>query len=136
MTFDEEMAGFFNAYVVAFAGSDADALIEMLDRVALSPSPTGNFAVERPAFRDHCVTLMEFYRQQGVIRPEGELLSATELFPDVAQARIAYRMYGQRDALIAEWTHVYILRRTDRWRVSLSIADGEMAAWVAKSDQL
>lgn len=133
MTFQEEIAAFFAAYVSAFARNDADALSEMWDTVALFPSPTGNFAMERPNFRDHCATLMEFYRQQGVIRPEGELLSATELFPDVAQARIAYRMYGQRDALIAEWTHVYILRRTDRWRVSLTIADGEMAAWAEKS---
>ena len=92
--------------------------------------------MERKAFRDHCVTLMGFYRQQGVVRPEGELLSATELFPNVAQARMAYRMQGEGDKLVAEWEHVYILRRSDRWRVSLTIADGEMAAWSAKGAQL
>lgn len=92
--------------------------------------------MERQAFRDHCVTLMDFYRPQGVVRPEGRLLSASELFPNVAQARMAYRMCGEGDELVSEWEHVYILRRSDRWRVSLTIADGEMAAWAARGAQL
>ncbi|QMW21579.1 nuclear transport factor 2 family protein [Sandaracinobacteroides saxicola] len=136
MTLQNEIAAFFAEYIEAFARNDPDALSELWEPVGLFPSPSGNFAMERPAFRDHCVTLMEFYRQQGVIRPDGELLSATELFPNVAQARVAYRMYGERDTLITGWEHVYILRRIDRWRVSLTVADGEMAAWAAKSGQL
>jgi hypothetical protein len=82
------------------------------------------------------VTLMAFYRRQGVVRPVGELLAAAELFPDVVQARMAYRMLGEGDELIAEWEHVYILRRTDQWRVTLTIADAEMAAWTARGAQL
>ena len=91
--------------------------------------------MERKDFREHLVTLMDFYRRQGVVRPDGELLSADELFPDVVQARMAYRMIGEGDDLVAEWDHVYILRRTDRWRVSLTIADGEMVAWAARGAQ-
>ena len=136
MAFFEEIAGFFVEYTDAFARNDADALSELWDDVGLFPAPTGNFAMERQAFREHCVTLMDFYRRQGVVRPEGELLSATELFPNVAQARMAYRMRGEGDELVAQWEHVYILRRGDRWRVSLTIADGEMAAWTAKGAQL
>jgi hypothetical protein len=132
MTFDEEIAEFFSNYVDAFARNDADALSELWDTVGLFPSPTGNFAMERQAFGDHCVTLFDFYRKQGVLRPVGNLLSSMELFPNVAQARMAYQMQGANDQLIAEWEHVYILRRSDRWRVSLTIADGEMAAWAAK----
>ncbi len=132
MTFQDEITAFFAGYVDAFSRQDADALSAMWDDVGLFPSPTGNFAMDRQAFRDHCVTLMDFYHQQGVVRPGGELLSATELFPHVAQARMAYRMLGEQNALVAEWEHVYILRRTDRWRVSLTIADGEMAAWAAR----
>lgn len=132
MTFHDEIANFFAGYVDAFARNDADALSELWDSVGLFPSPAGNFAMERQAFRAHCVTLMDFYRRQGVVRPEGELLSATELFPNVGQARMAYRMRGKANELVAEWEHVYILRRSDRWRVSLTIADGEMAAWAAK----
>ncbi|MYN01150.1 hypothetical protein GTP41_03460 [Pseudoduganella sp. DS3] len=132
MTFHEQIAEFFIEYVDAFGRNDADALSELWDVVGLFPSPTGNFVMERKAFREHCVTLFDFYRQQGVIRPEGNLLSATELFPDVAQARMAYRMHAANDELVAGWEHVYILRRSDRWRVSLTIADGEMAAWAAK----
>lgn len=92
--------------------------------------------MERQAFRDHCVTLMDFYRKQGVVQPVGKFLSSAELFPNVAEARMAYRMLGEGDELIAEWEHVYILRRTDCWRVSLTIADGEMAAWAARGAQL
>ncbi|MFN3668346.1 MAG: hypothetical protein ACK4VY_03490 [Brevundimonas sp.] len=127
----DQIDQFFARYIDAFARSDAEALSEMWDPVGLFPSPTGNFAMPRDAFRDHCVTLMDFYRQQGVVRPVGEVLSADELFPDVAQARIAYRMLGQGDQPVAEWEHVYILRRSEAWRVSLTIADGEMAAWTA-----
>lgn len=132
MTFHEQIVGFFKNYVDAFARNDADALSELWDMVGLFPSPTGNFVMEREAFRGHCVKLFDFYRQQGVVRFAGNLISATELFPDVAQARIAYRMHGANDVLIAEWEHVYILRRSACWRVSLTIADGEMAAWAAR----
>lgn len=132
----EEITAFFETYVDAFVRNDADALSALWDPVGLFPSPNGNFAMERQAFRDHCVTLMDFYRQQGVVRPEGTLLSADELFPDVVQARVAYRMQGADDDVIAAWEHVYILRRSDRWRVSLTIADGEMAAWAARGAQL
>lgn len=136
MTIHDEMQDFFAGYVDAFAREDADALSERWDTVGLFPSPTGNFAMERAAFRDHCVTLMDFYRQQGVTRPVGTLLSAAELFPGVAEVRMAYRMMGKHDELVAEWEHVYILRRTDAWRISLTIADGEMAAWTARGAQL
>ena len=91
MTFNEEIADFFSNYVDAFAHNDADALSELWDTVGLFPSPTGNFVMERQAFRDHCVTLFDFYRKQGVLRPVGNLLAAMELFPNVAQARMADR---------------------------------------------
>lgn len=136
MTFQNEIAAFFASYIDAFARQDADALSDLWEPVGLFPSPTGNFAMPREVFREHCVTLMDFYRKQGVVQPLGELMSAIELFPNVAQARMAYRMLGDGEALIAEWEHVYILRRSDRWRVSLTIADGEMAAWAALGAQL
>ena len=135
MSTQDEIKAFFAGYIDAFARNDADALSELWDAVGLFPSSTGNFAMERKDFHAHLVTLMDFYRQQGVVRPEGELLSADELFPGVVQARMAYRMIGEGDDLVAEWDHVYILRRTDRWRVSLTIADGEMAAWAARGAQ-
>lgn len=136
MSFQDDIAAFFAEYVDAFARSDADALSELWEPVGLFPSSGGNFAMPREAFRDHCVTLMDFYRRQGVVRPLGELLTASELFPDVAEARMAYRMLGEDGTLIAQWQHVYILRRSQRWRVSLTIADGEMAAWAALGAQL
>ena len=49
---------------------------------------------------------------------------------------MAYRMLGNEGDLIAAWEHVYILRKTDRWRVSLTIADDEMAAWAKKDAHL
>jgi hypothetical protein len=136
MTFRQDMAAFFDEYVAAFAHEDADALSNLWDAIGLFPSPTGNFAMERAEFREHCARLMAFYRAQGVARPEGKLLSAEQLFPDVAEARMAYRMHGADGDIVAAWEHVYILRRTDRWRVSLTIADGEMAAWAAKGVSL
>ena len=136
MTFQDEIAAFFDRYVDAFARGDADAVADLWEPVGLFPSPGGNAAMDRQALRDHCVTLMEFYRQQGVVRPVGDLRSAAELFPHVAQARMAYRMHGEGADVIAHWEHVYILRRTDRWRVTLTIADGEMAAWAARGAQL
>ncbi|RZJ43108.1 MAG: hypothetical protein EON87_12960 [Brevundimonas sp.] len=129
--FRDQIDEFFARYIDAFARDDAQALSEMWAPVGLFPSPSGNVSMPRDAFREHCVTLIDFYRQQGVVRPVGEVLTADELFPDVAQARIAYRMLGREDQLIAEWEHVYILRRGEDWQVSLTIADGEMAAWTA-----
>ena len=103
---EKEIEEFFVAYVDAFVREDALALSELWDPVGLFPSPTGNFSMEREAFREHCVTLMDFYRNQGVTKPVGELLSAGELFPNVAEARMAYRMLGSECNLIAAWEHV------------------------------
>ncbi len=136
MTFQDEIAAFFDSYVDAFARWDADAVCDLWEPVGLFPSPGGNSAMDRQTFRGHCAALMEFYRQQGVVRPVGELLSTAELFPHVAEARMAYRMEGEGAETVAEWEHVYLLRRTDRWRVTLTIADGEMAAWAARGAQL
>ena len=136
MNTQDEIKAFFDSYVDAFARNDADALSESWDAVGLFPLPTGNFAMERKDFREHLLTLMDFYRQQGVVRPEGELVTVDALFADVVQARMTYRMLGEGDVLVAAWEHVYILRRTDRWRVSLTIADGEMAAWEAHVAQV
>jgi hypothetical protein len=136
MTFRDEISDFFVSYVDAFARRDATRLSELWEPVGLFPSPTGNFAMSRDAFHAHCVTLMDFYQRQGVVTPLGELLSANELFPNVAQARMRYRMLNKGNALVAEWEHVYILRRSDSWHISLTIADGEMAAWAALGAQL
>ena len=136
MTFQDEIAAFFDSYVDAFARWDADAVCDLWEPVGLFPSPGGNVAMDRQTFRGHCAGLMDFYRQHGVVRPVGELLSATELFPHEAEARMAYRMKGEDAETVAEWEHVYLLRRTDRWRVTLTIADGEMAAWAARGAQL
>lgn len=136
MSIQEDVTAFFVAYADAFNRDDAAALAELWEAVGLFPAPTGNFIMERPAFRAHCARLMEFYRRQGVVRAEADVLSATELFPDVAQARVAWCMRGTEADLIASWEHVYILRRSDRWRVSLTIADGEIAAWAARGAQL
>lgn len=131
-TFENEIKAFFSAYLTAFKHQDASAISELWDEVGLFPSPTGNFSMDREAFRNHCVTLLDFYRKQGVAELTGELLSSEELFPGVSQARMAYAMLGSEGTLIANWEHVYILRKTDgQWRVSLTVADNEMAAWAA-----
>jgi hypothetical protein len=135
MSFRDEIGAFFDRYVEAFARYDADAVAELWEPVGLFPTPNGNFAMDRKTFREHCVKLMEFYRRQGVAKPEGKLLSAAEHFPNVAEARMAYRMLGEKGELIAAWEHVYILRRSDVWRVTLTLADGEMAEWIARGAQ-
>ena len=129
-TCENEIGAFFLAYLDAFDRQDASAISKLWDEVGLFPSPTGNFSMDREAFRSHCVTLLDFYRKQGVAEPTGELLSAEELFSDVAQARMAYKVLASNETLVAAWEHVYILRKLDgNWRVSLTIADDEMSAW-------
>lgn len=131
MAIKNEIEEFFADYLEAFQNNDANAITALWDPVGLFPSPTGNFSMEQEAFREHCVGLLEFYKTQGVETPTGKLLSADELFPNVAQARMAYRMLGKNGEAVAQWEHVYILRKNDSWRVSLTIADDEMAAWSA-----
>ncbi|WP_376873427.1 hypothetical protein [Albirhodobacter sp. R86504] len=134
---NKEVEAFFCAYLNAFQRHDASAISELWDEVGLFPSPAGNFSMDRDAFRNHCVTLLDFYRKQGVAEPTGALLSAQELFPGVAQARMAYAMLGSDGTAVATWEHVYILRKTnDQWRVSMTLADDEMAAWAAARAEL
>ncbi len=131
-TIKDDIRVFFETYLDAFSRHDASAISELWDDVGLFPSPTGNFSMDREAFRNHCASLLHFYQKQGVAKPTGELLSAEELFPGVVQTRMAYKMLGSDGAVVASWEHVYILRKTDgHWRVSLTVADDEMAAWAA-----
>lgn len=59
-TFMTEIAAFFSAYLDAFRREDASAVSELWDEVGLFPTPTGNFSMDREAFRNHCVTLLDF----------------------------------------------------------------------------
>jgi len=127
----QEIESFFTSYIDAFSKKDAKKISELWEPVGLFPSPTGNFSMERDAFREHCVSLLDFYAKKGVTTPMGELLSVDELFPNVAQARMAYRMIDKDGQNVAKWEHVYILRKNNVWRVALTIADDEMAAWSA-----
>ncbi len=45
---------------------------------------------------------------------------------------MADRMIDKDGAPVPEWAHAYTLRRSDRWRVSLTTPDGEIAAWAAR----
>jgi hypothetical protein len=58
--------------------------------------------------------------------------TASQLFEGVAEARMADRMIDKDGAPVPEWAHAYTLRRSDRWRVSLTTPDGEIAAWAAR----
>ncbi|MEJ6393781.1 hypothetical protein V8J82_10970 [Gymnodinialimonas sp. 2305UL16-5] len=48
---------------------------------------------------------------------------------------MAYQMLDDAGEIVASWEHVSILRKTDQWRVSLTIADDEMAAWANREAQ-
>ena len=129
MAVKDEVLAFFSAYIEAFKNHDVDAISALWDSTGLFPSADGNFALEQSVFREHLAALLEFYAEQGVVSPAGEVISIDALFPDVVQARVAYRMLGEDRSEIVKWEHVYILRKSDEWRISLSIADDERAAW-------
>jgi hypothetical protein len=67
MPFNDEITAFFGRYVDAFGREDADMLSELWDEVGLFPTPTGNFAMPRSAFRDHCATLSSPHRVVRVV---------------------------------------------------------------------
>ena len=92
--------------------------------------------MDRETFRGHVVKLLDFYRRQGVVRPEGRLVAAAEIYPGIAEARMAFQMLGGDGRPVAVWEHFYVLRRTAGWRVTLTIADAEMAAWNALGAEL
>ena len=79
MTLQDENAAFFDSYVDAFSCWDADVVCEPWKLVGLFPSLGGSFPMDGQTIRGHGATLMDFYRQQGVVRPIGKLLSTTEL---------------------------------------------------------
>ena len=136
MSLREEIEAFFAAYVDAFARWDIHAICVLWAPTAAFVMPTANVAMDAAAFRDNGVKLLDFYRRQQVAWPEGKLLSRDELFPGVAEARMAYRLFDAAGAEIVAWKHVYMLRKTDRWRAVLAVADGEIAAWAERGTPL
>lgn len=135
MSVRDEIGAFFDAYADAFARWDAEDVCALWAPTALIVAPQGNAATDAASFRDHVGKLMAFYKGQGVVRPEGALLAVSELYPNVAEARVGYRLLNAAGEEVAAWEHVYMLRRTDRWRILLSVADGEMEAWGDRAAQ-
>lgn len=68
MSLRDEIAALFAAYIDAFTRYDVDAVCAAWAPVGLFPTPTGNFALDAPTFRGHCLKLFDFYRRQGVAR--------------------------------------------------------------------
>lgn len=61
MIFQEELAA-FSPIMSMHSRKDAGAVSLLWSSVELFPSPSRNFAMERAAFREHCVGVMAFYK--------------------------------------------------------------------------
>ena len=75
--------------------------------------------------------------RQGATRAEKEILDVQSLHDGVALVRTGDKLSDPEDNVVAEWEHVYLLRRDGNgWKAFLAIADGEQAAWLARGTTL
>jgi hypothetical protein len=134
-----EAKAFFDAYADCFTRGDVEGVMDrwlLPAFISGSGGKSGSFA-DRDQFSANTRKLCEFYAAQGVMRAEKTVLNVQELFDDVALVRTGDRLSDENDATVAEWEHVYMLRRGDsEWKVFLAVADGELDAWNAHGTPL
>ncbi len=137
MTPRDEIAAFFLRYSEAFTRFDADAVNALWVYPALFVSHAFTTSLDQAGFATNTTGLMAFYRRQGMVRADAQVIDTELLFSGVAKARVAYRVIDAADAIIAEWEHVYLLRDAgEGWRVCAALADGEVAAWAERGTPL
>jgi hypothetical protein len=127
-----EASLFFDSYAACFSRGDAEGVLRHWTLPAFisgSGGRSGSF-LTADVFLGNVRALCDFYRRRGIVRAEKQILDIQSLYDGVALVRTGDRLHDVSDSIVAEWEHVYVLRRQpEGWRAFLAIADGELAAW-------
>lgn len=88
-------------------------------------------------FSNNTRRLLEFYKKQGVVGAERELVSSMPMDETVAAMRVQDKMLDAAGKEIVQWQASYVLQKIrGRWRAIAAVADGEAAAWVKNGTPL
>ncbi len=87
-------------------------------------------ALDSNAFRSNTEKLCAFYKRQGAIRAEKEVLELARLTDTTASVRTSDTLFDASGAVVTAWAHVYILSDTGKGiRVAAALPDNEVRAW-------
>jgi hypothetical protein len=134
-----EAKQFFDGYAACFSRGDVEGVLDhwsLPNFISGSGGKSGAF-LDAEAFLRNTRALCDFYARQGVSRAEKQILDVQSLHDGVAMVRTGDKLSDPEGDVVAEWEHVYLLRReSDGWKAFLAIADGEQAAWQARGTAL
>jgi len=132
-----EAKAFFDGYADCFSRGDVAGVLAHWSLPAFISGPRSGVFSDADAFLANTQALCAFYAAQGVVRADKTILDVQPQFDGVALARTGDRLSDATGKTVAEWEHVYMLRREDAgWKAFLAIADGELAAWEARGTPL
>ena len=132
-----QVHSFFKKYAQAFTDGDVDAICGLWDYPAFMSYDGRQAVLDAESFRVNTRSLMTFYKAQGVVRAEKEVLELTRLTETTASVRTSDTVFDQDGNVVAEWEHVYLLSDTPTGiKVSTALPDGELRAWRSRGTPL
>ncbi|MEL6830129.1 MAG: hypothetical protein AAFO63_08325, partial [Pseudomonadota bacterium] len=80
---------------------------------------------------------IEFYKAQDVDRAKRSLLDMLPMDHSTASIIVEDEMLNCDGEIIVAWSAAYVLQRTELgWKAILALAEGEIAAWMARGTPL
>jgi hypothetical protein len=125
-----EVNAFFDEYADAFSREDAERICKLWDYPAFMSYGGRQMVFGRDQFHHNTLVLCAFYRAQGLVRAEKQVLELMQLTATTASVRTEDRLFDAAGEPIAEWEHVYLLSETaDGVKIVAALPDNELHAW-------
>lgn len=122
----------FQDYAHAVSDGAVDRIQAMWSFPAFMMFEGRQVVLDAAAFRENTERLCDFYREQGVVRAEYDVVEILCLTPTTASVRTIVHLYGADDGILTEWAHVHLLSDTEEGlKIAAALPDEEMRAWSA-----
>lgn len=135
------VAAFVDALFRDYADAVTDGAVERIQAMWSFPAfmmfDGRQVVLDEAGFRSNTERLCAFYREQGMVRAEYDVLEILCLTPTTASVRTIVRLYDGNDGIVTEWAHVHLLSDTDEGlKIAAALPDEEMRAWSARETSM
>lgn len=127
----------FRDYADAVTDGAVDRIQAMWSFPAFMMFDGHQVVLDEAAFRENTERLCAFYRGQGMVRADYDVLEILCLTPTTASVRTIVRLYDADESIVTEWAHVHLLSDTDDGlKIAAALPDEEMRAWSARETSM
>lgn len=132
-----EVDAYFQSYADAFSKFDVEAVGRLWAFPAYMVGRGKREVFGKEEFHANTKQLCKFYKLQGMVKAQKQVLELHRLTDTTATVRTADTIVDKDGVTIAKWEHVYVLSTTDDGiKAVTAFPDQELAAWEARGTRL